>query len=121
MSDSKTVDVIKSVTKPDYHNVKGWERAGSLLVGVVTIGKGLRRGGIFGLIQVAIGGAALARGWSGHCAAKSLAEKGRSDLEEIRSKIERAGEDLLNLKKNADSATDTATVTGEDPAVTPKV
>lgn len=117
MSDSKTVDVIKSVTQPDYHNVKGWERAGSLLVGVVTIGKGLRRGGIFGLIQVAIGGAALARGWSGHCAAKSLAEKGRSDLEEIRSKIERAGEDLLNLKKNADSATET----GEDPAVTPKV
>jgi hypothetical protein len=115
MSDSKTVDVIKSVTQPGYHNVKGWERAGSLLVGVVTIGKGLRRGGILGLAQLAIGGAALARGWSGHCAAKSLAEKGRSDLDEIRGKIERAGEDLLNLKKNADSAVDKTTVTGDDP------
>lgn len=120
MSDSKTLDVLKSVTEPTHQNVKGWERAGSLFVGVVTIGKGLRRGGIFGLVQVAIGGVALARGWTGHSATKSLVEKGRADFDDIRGKIERAGEDLLNLKDNAVAATKTATVTGDEPVVPPK-
>ena len=58
------------------HNVQGWERAGSVATGVVMVGKGLRRGGLFGLIQVAIGGAVLACGVTGHCSAKSLLEKG---------------------------------------------
>jgi uncharacterized membrane protein len=120
MSDSKTLDVIKSVTEPTYHNVKGWERAGSLFVGVITVGKGLRRGGILGLAQIAIGGVALARGWTGHSAAKTLIENSRRDLDDIRSKIERAGEELVNLKNNAESAVKGTTVTGDEPVVPPK-
>ncbi len=60
---------------PSEQNVHGWERAGSLAGGVVMLSKGLRRGGVFGLIEIAIGGMALARGITGHCSAKRLLEK----------------------------------------------
>ena len=102
------------------HNVQGWERAGSVATGVVMVGKGLRRGGLFGLIQVAIGGAVLARGVTGHCSAKSLLEKGRQDLDGIRARIERTGSELKSLKDAAEAATKTATVTGNDSLVSPK-
>lgn len=36
----------------------------------MLLGKGLRRGGVSGLLQLAIGGMALARGISGRCEAK---------------------------------------------------
>jgi hypothetical protein len=62
------------------------------------VGKGLRRGGLFGLIQVAIGGVALARGITGHSSAKSLLEKGRRDIDNVRARIERAGAELNALK-----------------------
>lgn len=101
-------------------NVHGWERAGSLAGGLVMVGKGLRRGGIFGLIQVAIGGVALARGITGHCSAKSLLEKSRQDMNNVRARIERAGEELSQLKANAEAATSTATVTGNDSLQSPK-
>jgi hypothetical protein len=98
--------------------VQGWERIGSLAGGVVMVGKGLRRGGIFGLIQVAIGGVALARGITGHSSAKSLLEKSRQDMDNVRAKIQRAGEDLSRLKANAEAATKTAT--GNDALKSPK-
>jgi hypothetical protein len=84
------------------------------------VGKGLRRGGFFGLIQIAIGGVALARGITGHSSAKSLIERGRRDLDQIRSKIERTGEELSVLKANAQAATHSATVTGNDSLKSPK-
>jgi hypothetical protein len=84
------------------------------------VGKGLRRGGIFGLIQVAIGGVALARGITGHSSAKSLLEKSRQDMDNVRAKIQRAGEELGRLKANAEAATNTATVTGNDSLKSPK-
>ena len=84
------------------------------------MGKGLRRGGIFGLIQLAIGGAALARGITGHCSLKSKIEKSRQDMDIVRAKIERAGEELSKLKANAEAATNTATVTGNDSLESPK-
>ncbi|NWA00791.1 YgaP family membrane protein [Pseudomonas gingeri] len=123
MSDSKIVQRIESTPfqSPDPHqNVQGWERIGSLAGGVVMMGKGLRRGGVFGLIQVAIGGVALARGITGHSSAKSLLEKGRQDLHGVRTKIERAADELKQMKANADAATRTATVTGNDSLKTPK-
>ena len=122
MSDFKTVESIESTPfqSPSKHNVHGWERAGSLAGGVVMMGKGLRRGGVFGLIQLAIGGMALARGITGHCSAKSLLEKSRHEMNTVRAKIERAGEDLTRLKANADAATSTATVTGNDSLTSPK-
>lgn len=106
MSDSKLVQRIESTTSrgPAEQNVQGWERIGSLAGGVVMMGKGLRRGGVFGLIQVAIGGVALARGITGHSSAKSLLEKGRRDMDNVRGKIERAARDLNNLQAKADAA-----------------
>ncbi|CAI9001157.1 DUF2892 domain-containing protein [Pseudomonas sp. IT-P294] len=101
-------------------NVQGWERIGSLAGGVVMMGKGLRRGGVFGLIQVAIGGVALARGITGHSSVKSLLEKSRQDMNNVRAKIQRAGEELNQLKANAEAATKTATVTANDSLKSPK-
>jgi uncharacterized membrane protein len=122
MSELKRVERIESTpfqTHPD-QNVQGWERIGSLAGGVVMVGKGLRRGGVFGLIQVAIGGVALARGITGHSSAKSLLEKSRQDMNNVRAKIQRAGEELNRLKANAEAATNTATVTGNDSLKSPK-
>ena len=122
MSELKRVERIESTPfqSPSEQNVQGWERIGSLAGGVVMVGKGLRRGGIFGLIQVAIGGVALARGITGHSSAKSLLEKGRQDMNNVRVKIQRAGEELSQLKANAEAATKTATVTGNDSLKSPK-
>ena len=122
MSELKRVERIQSTPfqSPSEQNVQGWERIGSLAGGVVMVGKGLRRGGIFGLIQVAIGGVALARGITGHSSAKSLLEKGRQDMNNVRAKIQRAGEELSQLKANAEAATKSATVTGNDSLKSPK-
>ena len=122
MSDLKRVEPIESTpfqTQPT-QNVQGWERIGSLAGGVVMVGKGLRRGGVFGLIEVAIGGVALARGITGHSSAKSFLEKSRQDMNNVRARIERAGEELSQLKANAKAATNTATVTGNDSLKSPK-
>ena len=103
------------------HNVHGWERAGSLAGGLLLVGKGVRRGGLAGLIQIAIGGLALSRGFTGHCAAKSLLEKGRQDLDSARSQIERAGDELTRLKDSAAQATNHTTVAGNDSLTSPKL
>jgi len=122
MSELKRVERIQSTPfqTPAEQNVHGWERIGSLAGGVVMVGKGLRRGGVFGLIQVAIGGVAMARGITGHSSVKSLLEKSRQDINNVRAKIERAGDELSRLKANAEAATETATVTGNDSLTSPK-
>jgi len=51
-------------------NVHGLERAASLAGGLMLLGKGIRRGGLSGLIQMAIGGMALFRGTTGRCELK---------------------------------------------------
>ena len=88
----------------DSKNVHGLERIGSLAGGVMMVGKGLRRGGIFGLIQVAIGGVALARGFTGHSSLKDKLEQGRQEMNTVRTKIERVGAELKNLKTSAEVA-----------------
>jgi uncharacterized membrane protein len=118
MSDSKTLNPVESAPVANDH---GWERAGSLLVGVASVVKGVRRGGIFGLVQLAIGGVALARGFTGHSRTKSLIEKSRQEMDGVRAQIERAGAELTKLKDNAVAATESATVTGDDSLKTPKV
>lgn len=114
MSDSNPLrPIVESTpfqTRPT-QNVQGWERIGSLAGGVIMMGKGLRRGGFFGLIQVAIGGVALARGISGHSSAKDLLEKSRQEMNSVRTKIERAGAELKNLKTKADVAAEKAVKT----------
>lgn len=104
MSDTPIVERIPRPLAPHpEQNVQGWERIGSLVSGVALVGKGLRRGGLFGLVQLAIGGAVLARGITGHCSAKSLLDKGRQDLHSARSDIERAGAQLHQLKRKAET------------------
>ncbi|WET12208.1 MULTISPECIES: YgaP family membrane protein [unclassified Pseudomonas] len=114
MSDSKTLRPIIESTpfqaRPT-QNVHGWERIGSVAGGVMMVGKGLRRGGIFGLLQVAIGGVALARGFTGHSSLKDKLEQGRQEMNSVRTKIERAGEALKNLKTKAQVGAEKATKT----------
>ncbi|MBS7424134.1 YgaP family membrane protein [Pseudomonas syringae] len=114
------IDTPELLQRNPEQNVNGWERIGSLAGGVLLMGKGVRRGGFLGLVQLAIGGAALARGISGHCSAKSLMEKGRSDLQSARSTIERAGAQLNNLKDDAEDAVKTAAAKGVDALTEPK-
>ncbi len=123
MSDNQHLEVFDTIARPaspDGHNVHGWERAGSVATGIVMVGKGLRRGGFFGLIQIAIGGVALARGLTGHSATKALIEHSRQEFDGVKAKIERAGEELSKLQENAVKATKTVTVTGNDALTSPK-
>lgn len=100
-------------------NVHGWERAASIAGGLYFLGKGLSRGGLGGLLQLAMGGMALTRGMTGHCEAKRVL----SDVNEqtkmaegnYRSMpLERSEADDARMKANAQAATGTATVTGND-------
>lgn len=121
MSDTPIVERIDTAIQPQpEQNVQGWERIGSLAGGVLMMGKGLRRGGLFGLIQLAIGGAVLARGITGHCSAKALVEKGRSDLDVAKSRIKRAGAELSSLKTKAEVAAEEAVVKSIDAVKAPK-
>ena len=111
MSDSKPLrPFIESapLQARSTQNVHGWERIGSVAGGAIMVGKGVRRGGIFGLIQVAIGGVALARGFTGHSSLKDKLEQGRQEMNSVRTKIERAGEELRNLKTKAEIAAEKA-------------
>lgn len=121
MSDTPILKrVERTVQDLPEQNVQGWERIGSLAGGVLMMGKGLRRGGIFGLVQLAIGGAVLARGITGHCSAKALVEKSRSEMDVARARIERAGAELSKLKTKAEVAAEEAVVQGIDAVQGPK-
>jgi hypothetical protein len=121
MSDTPIVERIDTPFQSHpQQNVQGWERVGSLAGGVLMMGKGLRRGGFFGLIQLAIGGAVLARGITGHCSAKSLVEKSRSDLDIAKSRIKRAGDELSLLKTKAEVATEEVLTDGLEALTKPK-
>ncbi|WP_028239590.1 YgaP-like transmembrane domain [Stutzerimonas azotifigens] len=100
-------------------NVHGFERAASIAGGLVLLGKGLRRGGLGGMLQLAMGGMVLARGVTGRCEAKRVL----TDLDEHASMAEHKSSympldasesDRDRLRANATAATETATVTGDD-------
>ncbi|HEX8541096.1 MAG TPA: DUF2892 domain-containing protein [Pseudomonas sp.] len=121
MSDTPIIERIETPLQSNtQQNVHGWERVGSLAGGVLMMGKGLRRGGFFGLIELAIGGAVLARGITGHCSAKSLIEKSRSDLDTAKARIKRAGDELSQLKTKAEVTAENAVVDGIDALSKPK-
>jgi len=106
-------------------NVQGWERAASIAGGLVFLAKGLGRGGVGGMLQLAVGGMALARGVTGHCEAKRVlceaSQRDRSasdsytgmDTSSVTSPVRSAASDA-QLKTNAQAATGSATVTGND-------
>lgn len=106
-------------------NVHGWERAASIAGGLVFLAKGLGRGGLGGMLQLAIGGMALARGVTGHCEAKRVlceashrdtsasADTAGMDTSSVTSPVRSAASDA-QLRTNAQAATGSATVTGND-------
>lgn len=106
------------------HNVHGWERAASLAGGLYLVGKGLRRGGLGGLLQLAMGGMALTRGITGHCEAKRIfneidEQAGMAEGTSRHLPLEPSESDRQRLRNNARAATATATVTGNTGLETP--
>nr|WP_314614457.1 YgaP-like transmembrane domain [uncultured Pseudomonas sp.] len=95
------------------HNVHGLERLGSLAGGALMVTKGLRHGGLVGMVQVVVGGLALARGVSGHCSTKAWWQSHRQEYHRLRSDIERSAAELEALKRSARAATRGISVTGE--------
>lgn len=65
----------KSVASSNFNStsgkVEGWEKMASIGGGALLLTRGLRKGGIFGLANMAMGACAIYRGMSGHCALKS--------------------------------------------------
>lgn len=108
------IDIHSNLARGD-HNVHGLERASSLAGGVVMISKGLRRGGLLGLLQLAVGGMALARGVSGQCATKAWWQRHRAEYHRLRADIQRGAAELEVLRASAEAATRSVTVTGKDP------
>jgi uncharacterized membrane protein len=51
-------------------NVGNWERALSIAIGLAGIGKGVRRGGLTGWLEVAAAVLVVKRGLTGHCKVK---------------------------------------------------
>jgi len=102
-------------------NVHGWERAASIAGGLYFLGRGLSRGGLGGLLKVAVGGLALARGITGHCEAKrvlcEMNEQARAAKGPRSTPF--ATSDDQQMKSNAQAATGTATVTGNDSLTNP--
>ncbi|MFN3581812.1 MAG: DUF2892 domain-containing protein [Pseudomonas sp.] len=60
-------------------NVPNWERTVSVLGGLALAGRGLKKGGLSGIVQLAMGGMAVARGVTGHCEAKRLLDESLQD------------------------------------------
>ena len=97
------------------HNVQGLERVSSLAGGALMFSKGLRHGGLVGLLQMVVGGLAVARGVSGHCSTKAWWQRHRREYQRLRSDIARSAAELEALKASAKAATRGVTVTGKDP------
>lgn len=106
---------IHSAPESREHNVHGLERAGSLAGGALMFSKGLRHGGLIGLLQMVVGGLAVARGVSGHCSTKAWWLRHRQEYHRLRSDIQRSAEELEVLRASAEAATRGVTVTGKDP------
>ncbi len=60
---------------PEASNVTGWERIASIGGGALLFARGMRKGGIFGLVNLAMGAAAMYRGVTGHCEMKERLSK----------------------------------------------
>jgi len=106
---------IHSAAASSQHNVRGLERVSSLAGGALMFSKGLRHGGLVGLLQMVVGGLAVARGVSGHCSTKAWWQRHRQEYQRLRADIERSAAELEALKASAKAATRGVTVTGKDP------
>ncbi|GGK06317.1 YgaP-like transmembrane domain [Pseudomonas matsuisoli] len=95
------------MSKPVDPNVHGWERAASIAGGLLLLGKGVRKGGLGGMLQLAMGGMAVARGFSGKCAAKRAIAEALNEREDAR------------LAHSSATAVRGTTVAGHDSLVVP--
>lgn len=116
--------MTRTSSNPTSQNVHGWERAASIAGGLYFLGKGIGRGGLGGLLQLAMGGMALARGVTGHCEAKRVLcevnDQAKMAEGNYRSMpLEHSEADRQRMKANAQAATSTATVTGNDSLINP--
>ncbi len=100
----------------DAGHLHGWERAASIAGGLILLGKGLHRGGVSGLLQLAIGGMALSRGFTGHCKAKAFLTQARDEAGELREKLHEAGRDLEKLRSDAKAVGSSAKAAVKDAA-----
>ena len=96
-------------------NVHGWERTLSIAGGFFLLACGLRKGGLTGLVELGLGGMALARGMTGQCAAKRALCKSCSGGDYC------SIEEHEQQRRNADAATNTSSVTGNDSLDSPHV
>lgn len=73
--------------------------------GALMFSKGMRHGGLVGLLQMVVGGLAVARGVSGHCSTKAWWQRHRQEYQRLRADIERSAAELEALRASADAAT----------------
>ena len=111
--------MTRTTSKFTKQNVQGWERVASLTGGLYLLGKGLRRGGLGGLLQIGMGAMTLARGVTGHCEAKRVLSEVNEQAKQAEGTsrnlpLERHEAENRQLKASAQAATETATVTGND-------
>ncbi|MFV3371819.1 DUF2892 domain-containing protein [Pseudomonas sp. NY15435] len=65
-------------------NLGKWERALSVAIGLAGIGKGVRRGGVSGWLEVAAAVLVVKRGLTGHCRVKEvLGELQQASVSEV--------------------------------------
>ncbi|HTN30704.1 MAG TPA: YgaP-like transmembrane domain [Pseudomonas sp.] len=96
-------------------NVHGWERTLSIAGGFFLLACGLRRGGLTGLAELGLGAMALTRGMTGQCAAKRALCKACSSGDYC------SIDEHEQQRRNADAATSTSSVTGNDSLDNPLV
>lgn len=77
-------DVPPGAERDRSPNVHGMERAVSGAGGVALLAMALRRGGLFGLLQAAVGTGLLVRGVTGHCSAKRMLAPSRFEADVAR-------------------------------------
>ncbi|MFZ6049973.1 DUF2892 domain-containing protein [Pseudomonas sp. CR3202] len=82
-------------------NVHGWERAGSIVSGLLMARRGFRRGGLSGIWNVGVGAALLLRGLTGHCYVKEVLHDRREALHHLRDDLERLQRAVDKLVKES--------------------
>lgn len=81
----QTGDDAPAGTERDHSpNVRGTERAASGLGGAALLAMALRRGGLSGLLQAAVGTGLLVRGLTGHCSVKRMLAPSRFETDVAR-------------------------------------
>lgn len=80
-------------------NVEGWERAGSIISGLLMARRGYHRGGLAGIWNLGMGAFLLLRGVTGHCYMKEVLHDRREALRQLRTDLERLQRAVDKLSK----------------------